>query len=92
MALDADEDLVAEHPEEQEPIDGEGKDAEQEGLKGGAEEAEDSLAEIDAEAALDEVFEEVCHEVGGDGVDADDDEWEGEAAVLLDVDQPGEDG
>ena len=91
-ALDADEDLVAEHPEEEKPIDAQAEGTEQERLKRGAEEAEGSLAEMDAEAALHEVLEEVGDEVGGNGVDADDDEREGEAAVVFDVDEPGEDG
>ena len=89
---DAEEEAFAEHPVEDEPVGDEGEGAEEGGLGGGAAEVEEAKAKMDAEAAFYKIFAEVGDEVGGDGVHADDDEGEGDAAILFDVDDPGEGG
>ena len=89
---DAEEDVSAIHPVERVPVDQQGETAEDDRLQPGAEEVQQAVAEVGSQGGLDEVFPEVRDQVSGDGVHADDDEREGQAAVAPCVDVPGEGG
>ena len=90
--LYAKENLPAVHPVEHQPIRDEREGAEEERLECRAEGIEYARAQIDEEAALDEVLAEMGHEIGGDGVRSDDNEREGDPAPAAHIDDPREGG
>ena len=73
-ALDANEYFVPEHPEKDEPVDAEGERSKKQRFQGGAEEIKCGRSQVDAEAALNEVFKQVRDQVRRDGIHADDDQ------------------
>ena|SRR5271170_5158726 len=90
MRSDAEEDLPLVHPEQEKPVSQHDGDAEQERFKPRPEDLKNFVAEVNVEAADDEVFPKMRDEVCSNGIHAYDNQGEGPSAVVLDINDPGE--
>ncbi len=84
--LDPNEDFLLEHPIENEPVRCQRQRAKDEGFEGRPQHVQRGGAEMDAEARLNELLEEVRNHIGGNRIDAHNDQRERDAAMFLDID------
>src|ERR1700691_5885397 len=88
----AEEDFAPVHPQEEEPVDEQHGGAKQQGLQSRAEHKERLWPQVGEEAALNKFLPHVGNEVSGNRVCAEYDEGKCPTALLLDVDDPAEQG